>query len=197
MTNTMDTIELDEMRNQIAILKKKLSEQEIVSDRLLRDTMKNKIKTLNNLENRSLACAILSFLLYLPMHYITNLSWAFCIATCLMMLFCFAATLYIYHPINKTDLMSADMTTVAQIMARFRRQNTFWIRYVTPTLIIPWLLWACYDYAQTQGIELFSRLGAVLVLPLIIGAIIGGIIGFSWHRKAQSTALDIIKQIEE
>lgn len=197
MTNNMETINIEEMRNQIAILKNKLNEQEIVSDRLLRETMKTKVKTLNSLEYRSLACAVVAMFLFIPMHYDTNMSWAFCISTAIMMLFCFIATLYIYHPINKTDLMSADMATVAQIMARFRRQNSFWIRYITPTLIIPWLLWAVYEFAQANGVDLFSPLGAIVTLPLLIGAVIGGIIGFAWHRKAQSTALDIIKQIEE
>ena len=193
----METINIDEMRNQIAILKNKLNEQEIVSDRLLRETMKTKVKTLNSLEYRSLVCGFVAMLMYLPMHYLVGLSWPFCITTSAMMLFCVIATHYIYHPLNKTDLMSDDMATVAQIMARFRRQNTFWIRYITPTLIIPWLLWAVYEFAQANGVDLFSPLGAIVALPLLIGAVIGGIIGFAWHRKAQSTALDIIKQIEE
>lgn len=197
MTNDMDTINFEEMRNQIAILKNKLDAQEIVNDRLLRETMQIKVNTLNALERKTLVCGIVAMVMYVPIHYLSGFSWPFCIATSVMMLFSIVSTIYIYYPINRTDLMSGDMTTVAQVMARFRRQNSFWVRYVTPTLIIPWLSWAAYDYTQAQGIDLFSQLGLGLVLPLLIGAVIGLIIGISWHRKAQRTALDIIRQLSE
>lgn len=197
MTNDMDTINFEEMRNQIAILKNKLDAQEIVNDRLLRETMQIKVNTLNALERKTLVCGIVAMVMYVPMHYLSGFSWPFCIATGVIMLFSIVSTIYIYYPINKTDLMSGDMTTVAQVMARFRRQNSFWVRYVTPTLIIPWVSWAAYDYTQAQDIDLFSPLGLGLVLPLLIGAVIGFIIGFSWHRKAQRTALDIIRQLSE
>jgi len=58
----------------------------------------------------------------------------------------------------------------------------------------PWLAWACYEYAWQHSPE-----GAnpwLMSIPLIIGAVVGGLIGYYYHRKAVNAAQDILDEIE-
>lgn len=190
--------ELNELRNQIAVLKQKLNKQEIVNDRMLRQAMQSTVdNVIKRVEIKTLACCIFAMVLFTALHFTTGLDLAFCICTSIMMLFCIAATVYFNRPMHKTDLMNADLATVAKEMAQFKRRNDMWLRYVTPTVTIPWLAWAYYEYCTMSGIEPLSKDGLILGSSLLVGAIVGTIIGYTWHRKAVNTAESIIKQIEE
>lgn len=191
----MEEMNLEEMRNQIAILKNKLNKQEIVSERLLAETMKKKVNTINSVERFSIICAVFCIVAYPVLRYYIGFSWTFVIVTCLMMVFCISATRYIHHPLHDAKLMTSDVATVARVMARFKRQYDNWLRYVTPSLLTPWLLWASYEYTELMGLEGTARY--FTPLPLLVGATIGGFIGYRQHCKAVKTAEEIIHQLEE
>ena len=188
----------EELRTQYATLKEQLNRQEIVSDRLLRETMKRKKKDINSSKRLVYGCAIFVLLIYPLNSYAKAWSWPFTIATCLMILFCAVATWYIHKPVDKLNFMCDDFATVARVMAKFRKQYNDWLHYVTPILLTPWILWACYDFAWKNAPAGTSPwLLAALTIPLLIGGIVGGIIGCHYHRKAVDAARDIINEIEE
>jgi len=190
----MEEKNFDEMRQQISILKNKLDNQEIVSDRLMRETMKVKVTDIDRTERMSYVAAIFCIVLY-PLLAVTGiLSWMFSIATCLMMLFCIVATIYIHRPIHKTNLMTSDLATVARVMDRFKKQYDGWLYYICPALLIPWLAIFCYDFVQSHSIEGINPIW--MCLPLIVGAAIGLIIGLRYHFRAVKAAKSIIEQIE-
>lgn len=193
-----DNKTIEELRNQIAILKQKLDNQEIVSDRMLRSTMQTKVNNvIHRNERRHIVSGLFAMLSFPILHYGIGMDLSFCIFTSLMMLFCVSATVYVHRPMHKTDLMSADLATVANEMNRLKRRYKNWLHYVTPTLLIPWFLAACYEYSKTMGVEPLSREGLTTCLPLLIGVVIGGIIGIVWHTKTVDTAESIIREIEE
>ncbi|MCF0220126.1 MAG: hypothetical protein HUK14_10120 [Muribaculaceae bacterium] len=193
-----NNIELNELRNRIAVLKQKLDNQEIVSDRMLRQTMQTRVKNgINNVEIRSIIAGIFALIMVPVMFAVNGCSLPYCAFTVLMLLFSIGATLYFNRPIRQTDLMSADLKTVAEVMARFKRRHDMWLHYVAPTLVIPWLAWTYIEYCHGSNIDPLSNKGIVMGMCLLIGAIIGGIVGYLWHRKAVNTAQAIINQIEE
>ena len=183
----------EELRNQFAILKDQLNKQEIVSDHLLRETMKMKTGGISETKRIVYGGAVLCLIMY-PITYFTHMwSLAFTIATCLMMVFCVVATWYIHKPVEQLNFMQDDFATVARVMARFKKQYDDWLHYVTPALIIPWLAWACYEFAWKHAPEGINPLW--LCLPLIAAAAIGGLIGYYYHRKAVNAAQDILDEI--
>lgn len=194
----MEEKNFEEMRSQFAILKNQLKQQEIVSDRLLRETMKAKNKDISSTKRMVYGCAAIGLIIY-PFTYLTHTwSMTFAVATCLMMLFCAAATWYIHKPVEELNFMRDDFTTVARVMARFKKQYNDWLHYVTPTLLIPWVSWACYEIVWKNAPEgLDNRVRMILVLPLLVGVALGGFIGYRFHCKAVNAAQDIIDQIEE
>ena len=187
----------EEMRGQMAILKEHLDKQEIVSDRLLRETMKAKTKDIKYTKNVVYGAAIFCMIIY-PLSTMSHLwSWPFALATCAMMMFYVYATYYIHRPVEQLNYMTADLATVARVMAKFKKQYDNWLHYVTPALIIPWFAWACYEVAwKNAPAGTDPKVLAFLALPLLIGAAIGALIGYFYHRKAVNAAQDIIDEIE-
>ena len=190
--------ELNELRNQIAVIKQKLDNQEIVSDRMLRQAMQTRVKNgINNVETRSIIAGIIALIFVPYMFAVIGCSLPYCAFTVLMLLFSIGATLYFNRPIRQTDLMSADLKTVAEVMARFKRRHDMWLHYVAPTLIIPWLVWTYIEFCHGSNIDPLSHTAIAIGMCLLIGAIVGGIIGYLLHRKAVNTAQSIIDQIDE
>lgn len=191
----MENLNFEDLRTQFAILKEQLSKQEIVSDRLLRNAMKEKKNAINYTKKLAFAGAAVALLVYPLSSFAQMWSWAFSIATSLMMIFCIVATYYIHRPVEALNFMKDDFATVARVMAKFKKQYEDWIHYVVPAFIIPWICWACYEMAwkhAPEGSNPWMR-----TIPVIIGLILGGAIGLKYHRKAVNAAQDIINQIEE
>ncbi len=190
----MEDKNFEELRNQFALLKTQLDKQEIVSDRLLRETVKLRSKDIRYTKNTVYGAAAFCLITY-PICYLMQMwSLAFTIATCFMMMFCVLGTYYIHRPVEQLNLMRDDLATVASTMSRFKKQYNNWLYYITPTLMIPWLAWACYEFAWQHAPEGVNPWA--MSLPLIIGAAIGGLIGYMYHRKAVNAAQDIIDEIE-
>ena len=191
----MEEMYLEEMRNQFAILKEQLNKQEIVNDHLLRKTMKAKRRDINSTKRLVFILALLCLLLY-PINYVNHMwSLAFTIASFAIVAFATVATWYIHKPVEELNFMKDDFTTVARVMAKFKKQYDNWLRYVAPTLIIPWIIWACYEFAWKN-----APAGSnpwLLSLPVIVGVIIGGLVGIRYHFKAVNAAQDILDEIEE
>ena len=185
----------DEMRQQMAALKEQLDKQEIVNDHLIREIMKVKTKDISRTKNVCFIAAIIAFLTF-PMNTFTHAwSWTFTAATGAMLIFCTIATVYIHRPVDKLNYMTSDLATVARVMTKFKKQYDNWLHYVTPALMIPWISWACYEFAWKNGPEGVNPLW--LTLPILFGAAIGGLIGYYFHCKAVNAAKSILEQIEE
>lgn len=191
----MEMNELQEMREQLNILRDKLNNQQIVNDRLLRETMKNKVSGINKNETRVIALGIFCCLMYPVLHYVSYVSWTTVIATILLMVFTIGATIYIHYPLHQTNLMNADLASVARIMARFKNQYRQWLHIVCPIVITPWLAWFSYDYSETMGLQGNSRW--IVVGFFLFCGFIGFLIGYFWHRKTVNLAQDVIRQIED
>lgn len=191
----MEDKDIMEMRRQLALLREKLEDQQIVNDRLMRASMRQRSRDIKRSERFSYKAAVICLILYPIIAYTGVFSILFCTVTCLMILFCIGATVYVNRPINRTDLMTADLATVAAVMKRFRKQSKNWIRYVTPTLLIPWLTWACFEFLEHNNPNHMHP--AYVVAPLIVGAAIGGFIGYRKHRTSVQAAQDILEQIEK
>lgn len=184
---------LDEMRNQIAILRNKLDQQEIVNDRLLRNAMQTKVNKMNSNETKLIVLAAFCCVLYPIMHFTIGISWPLVLVTVAMMIFTAAATVYIHHPLHKADLMCDNLATVSGIMARFKRQYDQWLHYVCPTIITPWLAWFCYEYTEILGLTGTSRWWCVGYI--LICGFIGFLIGYAMHRRTVNLAEEVIRQI--
>ena len=190
--NTND-FELENMRQQMTMLKNKLNEQEIVNDRLIRHSMKN---TAGNI-NRTYIWLIVLAIVLVPYGYwafvkLSNFSVAFWIGSSIFMLVCAGATLYNKRNLSDTNLMTNNLVDVRRRMARAKKFDSDWLFFGIPALIL-WLAWFFYEAYKVNG----SLFGHPMFWGGCFGGIIGAIIGFSIHFKTQRQYQGIIDQIED
>lgn len=184
--------ELETMRAQIALLKEKLDKETIVSEKLLRDTMRHKARNIN--ANAWISVAASIFVIIWALAYIPKegFSWWFAGATVLMMLVCDFFT-WKYHKDVNAKTMSGDLLTVAKVMKQLRDNYKKWLKY-SIAMISVWFVWLSIEFC----IQLNDwRLAVVMIIALLIGLAIGGFIGLKMHNSVIRNAEEIISQIEE
>lgn len=183
--------ELESLREQAATLKKKLDQETIVSEEVLRKTMKRKVRTINANALGSVVAALLvivSAIFYFPT---LGLSCYFTAGTILMMLICVFFT-FKYHKNVNAKSMGSDLVTVAKIMKQLKTNYMHWLKYGF-AMIIVWATWFCIELRVANG----SWHGALnTVIAVIIGLFLGGFIGYRMHKKVVDTCDEIIDSVK-
>ena len=187
-----ENFELENMREQMNTLKKKLNEQEIVNDRIIRKSMRN---TANNIKRRYYAIMALT-LLMIPYTYVVfilnqGLSMAFWIGTSILMLLCAGATYYNSLNVSSSNMMNRNLIEVGQNMARAKKFDANWLFFGIPAAIA-WLGWLTWELCQQD-----SEAARYMIYGNICGAVLGTILGFKMHFNTQRQYQEIIDQIED
>lgn len=190
--NNMNETQFEDMRNQLGTLKKKLDEQEIVNDRLIRRSMKQKANKISRRYNIIMAVCILM----IPYTYVVftmklGLSLAFWIGTSIFMLICGGATYYNSLNVTNANMMSRNLIEVGHRMARAKKFDANWLFFGIPAVIV-WLAWLVWELYQLDAdAARYSLYGVVC------GAILGSIVGIKIHTRTLQQYQDIIDQIED
>ena len=193
--NGTEMNELNEMREQLATLKKQLNTQEIINDRLIKEAMSRKLSALNNSAIWiSVVCLVMIPLGYFNFQRMGH-STAFCIATSALFLICLIAIVVSHYRIHKRDIYSGNLVTVYKEVARMKKIYKSWHYWSIPMLIV-WFGWLEYEIYLNQANEDMIALLAISASG-IFGGIIGGIIGLRIHKRTLRTADDLLRQIEE
>ena len=178
MTNDF---ELENMRQQMATLKNKLNEQEILNDRIMRRSMKKEVSNITRRYNIIMAIGVLM----VPYGYwcfvkLAGLSIFFWIATSIFMLICAGATFYNSRKMARKKVASA------------KKFESNWLLFGIPAVIL-WISWFFYEIYQIQGGDFNNG----FFWGGCVGGIIGAICGIKMHFKTQHQYQDIIDQIED
>lgn len=190
--NEINNSELETMRAQIALLKEKLDKETIVSDKLLRDTMRHKARNINANAWVSVGASIFVIFWALAFLPCEGFSWWFVGATILMMLVCDFFT-WKYHKDVNAKTMNSDLLTVAKVMKQLRDNYKKWLKY-SIGLIAVWFVWFAVEYCILLS---DWRVALFMIIALLIGLAIGGFIGLKMHNSVIRNAEEIISQIEE
>jgi hypothetical protein len=183
--------ELDEMRQQMAILKDKLENQTIVNDRFIRRSIKRGVSTINK---RYLVLGIIA-LAMIPYGYwafvmIAGLSVALWLASCLMMLIVVGFMIYNSRDMRDNALMSGNLLDVKRKVTLAQKRDANWLWFGIP-MALAWGAWAVYEMSQKMGDNEY------IVPCCIVGVFVGALIGLKVHFKTQSRFSEIIEQIED
>lgn len=186
-------LEMEEMRQQMIKLKKILEKQEIVNDRLLRSSMRQKMSYINR---RYLILSILC-LAIIPYSYwafvmLNGLSLGFWISTCVLMLISFCYTLYNGRYLSREDLFEKDLLNARKIVANAKKKDSDWLIAGIPLAIL-WITYFCYEEYSIHG----SENGNLFVAIGIISGIVGLAIGLKIHFRIQLDYQKIIDEIDE
>ncbi|MCQ2280642.1 MAG: hypothetical protein MJZ49_07575 [Bacteroidales bacterium] len=183
--------ELEALHEQAALLKKKLDQETIVSEEVLRKTMSRKVRTINAqaITSGIAAVVVIAFaIFYFPT---LGLSTYFSIGTIVMMLICVFFTLK-YHKNVNAKSMGSDLVSVAKIMKKLKTDYMNWLKYGF-AMAIGWATWFCIELRIASGTwhEALST-----VIAVVVGLFLGGFIGFRMHKKVVNTCDEIIDSVK-
>lgn len=188
-----NSLETAQLKESLELLKKKLDQQEIVNQKLIRRAMKHNISQINR--NGIFAMVLGSIAVpfcTLTFRYSTGFPWSFCIVTGIFLLICVIATWMIHKDIMKQDFMEQDLVTVSLALAKLKKQYADWLKFAIPCLIL-WLLWMGWEFVQIYDM----KLAIGFIISALIGGAIGGAIGYSKHRQTVKLAEKTMEQIED
>ena len=188
-----EKFEFEEMQQQMATLKNKLNQQEIVNDRLVRRSMRNEVNTITRRYYIIMAIG----LFMVPYGYwcfvkLCGLSLLFWIVTSIFMLVCVGATFYTNRKINDPNLMNRNLVEARKKVASAKKFEADWLFFGIPAVVV-WLGWFLYEVYQLHGGALTNG----IFWGGCIGGIIGAICGLSINFRTQRQFQDIIDQIED
>ena len=190
MTNDF---ELENMRQQMETLKKKLDKQEIVNDRFIRHSMEKTASNINRMYTIAMAAGILmipySYFVFVKLSHFSILFWLY---TCIFVLICVGATFYNSRNISDANMMTNNLLDVRRRMARAKKFDANWLYFGVPGVLL-FIGWFMYDvYQSNHGV-----LNSGLFWGGCCGGVIGTICGFKMHFKTQRQYQEIIDQIED
>ena len=185
--------ELQEMREQLAALKEKMNAQEMVNDRLIRDILIKKKKSVDKNIWMVGICGLFTATIGNWTFFDLGVSTWFLIGTTVLMLASFLLTIIPHNWVKKADIQSGNLLVAAKQARRLRKLYKDW-EIIGIVLAVIWLAWLFVEFSAV--IENKQML-YILVGAAAIGGIIGGIIGLVLSRKTILTLDEMIQEIEE
>ena len=191
--NTIISQELEEMRSQVAILKKKLNKQTIITDTHIRNSMTSKRSDMT----RIIAATIFAGMLSVPyctwIFYKFGFSLYFISATDIMLAVCIWLTIKQRCALKNLDFTQGNLVDVAEKLNKVKTHYHNWIKTAIPIILV-WVSWLAYE-AFTKMEPSPIQMG--FISGTGVGVILGGIIGYRINRKIVGKSTEILNQIQE
>ena len=191
--NNNDFNELEDLRQQITALKNKVNEQGRLNEGLVKEAIRNKMRSVHRTLLMLGVGVMFCIPLYIWMKYEENLSWALIIATIVLML----GSLISDYFINRIDVshMGDDMVETVRKLTQMKKNRSTGQKIGMGVATV-WLVWFLYEFYQNHlGAGTAAAWGSII--PLLVGALVGVIIGIYIYRKMQRANDDMINQIAD
>ena len=180
--------ELEQLRSQVAEFKNRLEQQEIVSERLLKQAMSGRVSwfKLNVWADVIGLCFMPLVALFLR---IKGCSWAPIIVMLIVLLGELAFNVWNTRSIGSQYLMSSDVTTSRQRLLRFK-QCERWQTVIEVPMIVLWMVWVYFDIAGSTSYNQ-TEMTVWFISVLVIGLAIGFYIYYREMRSLNKAIKDI------
>lgn len=187
---------LEQMKSEYQTLKETLAHQEIINDKLMRETMRLKVRSMRSTITISIFCGIFVIMAApFVFHYnpVINASWWFVAGTVLLMVFCIFLDWKYNHKVQNANLSTCDLLTFSKNVQEMKMHYRDWTKWGI-MLGLAWVIWL--------GIEAWShstnlKLTTSLIAGVSIGFIAGAILGLRMNSRIIRTCDEIISQIED
>ena len=190
MEETLNTIELNEMKQQISLLRRKLEKETIVNEKLIRASMRDKLKAVKRKSYILCAVVIAAIPCWSSPIFDFHSSW-FIGTTIAFLLIGVAYEVYCNQLLSTQNYITGSLVDEVRKLNRYKQLTRQWHRFGISFLCI-WLPWFIYE-ANSAG-EIHVK---YILICGLIGGIIGGAIGWTIYRKGQNAVSEVIEQIEE
>ena len=186
-----DTYTIEEMKQQMALLKKKLDEQHIVNEKVLHNVMKKNLYSLNK-RGRILFVLGVFVACWSPGYFnLLGFSNWFCAATMIMLLFCAFKTFQYHRSLWRIDFSECNLIDLSEKLTLLKKRYQEWYKKAM-CIVIPWFIWLVVEAYYMHIGEYFFFIGGCL-----LGGIIGGLAGTRINKNIIRRADELLEQIKE
>ena len=193
MENNIISSEFDQMREQISLLKEKLSHQTIITEKHLMRTIRDNVSKINRMRNFSIIGGIFA-IIYCPIAFhMFGHSLSFVIGTEVILIVCLACILWMHRKLDIQTISIDNLVSLGTKIQTIKRHYANWIIVSIP-MIAAWFGWFAYDASQ------FHSTPIPFITAGLIGGVIGGVIGVARNitlRREINQILDNIKDLQE
>ena len=194
MRDYIDSRELQEMKEQLAILTQKLEKEAIVNERLIRQSMKNKASSIR----RAAIIESIITLIMIPysiwvMPNVIAISTGLCCFTCFFMVLALAGNYYTHSRFRPDKFVLGNLLEVRKDTLMIKRFYINWLKFIGLPFIIVCFSWFVHDIRIAYPGEDLNGIYYGIGFGILLGTIIGTI----QFKKIQNTADEILEQIEE
>lgn len=172
--NSQEYKELDELREQIALLKDKLQHQQIVSERAIQQAAQAGIGKLNRQGVIMCAFAVFAVVYCSWAFHRFGFSDGFVIGTTIFLGVCALVTAYAHLKLRSIDVASGNLVEIAARLVSFRKIYSHWHIFAIPALLV----WCYFLYWDAQ--RMLDNPEGFLIAGCV-GGVIGGIFGLKKH----------------
>ena len=190
--------EFEEMRQQLDILKNKLDNQALINDKLIRQSMLNKMSFMKKYTWVSFLVLLFIYYGYNEVRILFNMSWWFYGFTVLVMTFSVCFDAYI-NRFNKESFLNGDLIATSLQMQRMKklRKRSLLYGIFFMTIWVSWFVIELYNGSGAANGGDHTSMFHGMIVGGGIGLIVGVAIGIWLYLRMQRINSDIISQIEE
>lgn len=193
-TNNIPVNEVDELRQQLALFKQRLNQQEIVNDRLLRHSMNARLNIFTKTSVIMDAIGLLFMPIILIALHAIGVPWYLGAFVLLMVIIELAYNISAHRHLQRLFTEGNDLLTVRRGLLRFKKTERLWMLIAVPLLIL-WLLAFYWQQGVFRG-ELTGAAASGLVTSAI-GAFFGLLFCFGFYAWEMHRVNHSIREIDE
>jgi len=183
--------ELQEMREQLALLKAQVAKQSLVNEVNVRHMAKDRVSRLKGKVFMNIAICIFGLFCWLFLDSTLLLSRAFLMVTVLF--FIVAMILEIYTHLDLwNDNINSNMADYSRRMVRIKKLNAQKFKWGM-IFIFPWFAWFVWELYKGSP---YPHQWIIMAIGGIIGGIIGFAIGYNIYLKEQRYLQEMVDQID-
>lgn len=193
MENRDLSLELEELRSQMTILKGKLETQKIVTEQQLRHSMSKKMSKIDKTMLRTVIGGCLAFIYCTWIFTRMHLSLPFIFATAVLLGACLAITIYKHYSFRRIDLSEGNLLDVVERLTKIKRHYRDWWKTALPILLV-WYGWWMYELLTIYD---YNSYAFGIYAGSAVGIIVGLAIGYKINSNIVKETNEILNQIKE
>lgn len=190
--NQLDQIE--QMRQEIAVLREKLDRQTIISEEHVRRSMKN---TVSRFRKRTILLSVITLagmvFCFVCLHKWLGFSLALSLSTVLFLMSAVILNVWMVFRLNPSDMMGDNLASASREIIRIKKTGKMWKKIAFPVVVV-WYVWVVVE-ALNSGLGTYMESG--FVAGCSVGLLGGLIIGLIYDRRQIAEMDGLLKQIDD
>lgn len=203
MENRIESLELEEMRQQMLSLREQLDKQIVLNEQLLKDNTMKKVKSINMYGYVSLLMLIPAFVGICIVNYRFGLSFTFCAFFVITTVVTAFLDYLSSQRIKDSDFSTKSVKEIISTLISMKKNNQRirCIDVILATITAPWILYEIYansfsKFIFNEGFPTYLFIGINLTISFsIVIALIT--IGTKYYNNYQKNISDMIEMLKE